>query len=143
MASKNTMTVSGTLYDDKGTWTVKGRVCGKQRSKSTGFKVKDNTKRKALLAMAEILAQWEEEANAIRLNHDTTLRYYVNGWLHNMEVTGRENTVASYRGYAELHILPALGDIQVQDLTWRVLQSYYEGLFKTHKVASVKNTTWS
>ena len=119
MASTNTVT--GTLVDDKGTWTVRGRVCGKNRSKSTGYKVKDNTKRKALQAMEEILALWEKEANAIRLNHDTTLRYYVNAWLHNMDVTGDEGTVASYHGYAETHILPVLGDIQVQDLTWRVL----------------------
>ncbi len=136
MASTNTVT--GTLVDDKGTWTVRGRVCGKNRSKSTGYKVKDNTKRKALQAMEEILALWEKEANAIRLNHDTTLRYYVNAWLHNMDVTGDEGTVASYHGYAETHILPVLGDIQVQDLTWRVLQNYYESLFRDHKVISVK-----
>ena len=142
MASKNT--VSGTLVDDKGTWTVRGRVTNpitgkvRNKSKSTGYKVKDNTKRKAAQAMAEILAQWEKEANRVLPNHDTTLRYYVEGWLHNMEVTGRRNTVATYWSYAQIHILPALGDIPVQDLTWRVLQSYYEGLFKTHKVASVK-----
>lgn len=138
MASKKAMTVSGSLYDDKGTWSVKGRVCGKQRSKSTGFKVKDNTKRKALQVMEKILAEWEKEANAIRLNHDTTLRYYVNAWLHNMDITGDESTVASYHSYAENHILPMLGDIQVRDLTWRVLQSHYEGLFETHTVSSVK-----
>lgn len=34
--------------------------------------------------------------------------------------------------------MPQMGDIQVQDLALRVLQSYYEGFFKTHKVASVK-----
>lgn len=138
MASKKAMTVSGSLYDDKGTWSVKGRVCGKQRSKSTGFKVKDNTKRKALQAMEEILAEWEKEANAIQLNHDTTLRYYVNAWLHNMDITGDESTVASYHSYAKNHILPMLGDIQVRDLTWRVLQSHYAGLFETHTVSSVK-----
>ena len=55
MASKNT--VSGTLVDDKGTWTVRGRVTNpitgkvRNKSKSTGYKVKDNTKRKALQVM--------------------------------------------------------------------------------------------
>lgn len=61
MASPN-RTVHASLQDNKGVWTVYGRVfdpnTGKspQRTKSTGFKVKDNTKRKAEQAMREIVA---------------------------------------------------------------------------------------
>lgn len=108
----------------------------KSKSKSTGGK--GQARHKAPQARGKISAQRKKEENAILPGHDTTLRRYVEGWLHDMEVTGRRNTVAAYRSYAHIHILPALGDVPVQDLTWRVLQSYYEGLFKTHKVASVK-----
>lgn len=57
MASKNVITVTGSLHNDKGTWTVRGRVTNpitgkvRNKSKSTGYKVKDNTKRKALQVM--------------------------------------------------------------------------------------------
>lgn len=142
MASKNT--VSGTLVDDKGTWTVRGRVTNpitgkvRNKSKSTGYKVKDNTKRKALQVMAEILAEWEKEANETLPDHDLTLRYYVEAWLRDKETTTRPNTVKSYRDYANLHILPALGDVSVRDITWRTLQRLYEGLLKTHKVVTVR-----
>ena len=146
MASKNT--VSGTLVDDKGTWTVRGRVTNpitgkvRNKSKSTGYKVKDNTKRKALQVMAEIFAEWEKEANETLPDHDLTLRYYVEAWLRDKETTTRPNTVKSYRDYANLHILPALGDVSVRDITWRTLQRLYEGLLKTHKVVTASMTLW-
>lgn len=52
-------TVKGALYDDNGTWVVRARVFDpmtgkvKQRSKSTGFKVKNSTKRKAEQTMRD------------------------------------------------------------------------------------------
>ena len=54
--------ISASRVDDRGTWTVKGRVfdpvTGKvrQRTKSTGFKVKDSTKRKAEAKKHEIMS---------------------------------------------------------------------------------------
>ena len=53
-------------------------------------------------------------------------------------MTARANTARSYRDYASKHILPALGNYDVQKITWRVLQNFYNGLLKTHKVNSVK-----
>lgn len=58
-------TVKGTLLEEDGTWIVRARVFDpasgkvKQRSKSTGFKVRDGTKRKAERRMKEIVAAWE------------------------------------------------------------------------------------
>lgn len=71
-----------------------------------------------------------------------TLRYYVEAWLRDKETTTRPNTVKSYRDYANLHILPALGDVSVRDITWRTLQRLYEGLLKTHKVVTASMTLW-
>ena len=70
------------------------------------------------------------------------LRYYVEAWLRDKETTTRPNTVKSYRDYANLHILPALGDVSVRDITWRTLQRLYEGLLKTHKVVTASMTLW-
>lgn len=53
-------------------------------------------------------------------------------------MTARPNTAKGYRDYATKHILPALGNYDVREITWRVLQNFYNGLLKTHKVNSVK-----
>lgn len=80
-------TVRGTLVDDRGTWTVRGRVYDpatrktRQRAKSTGFKIKDHTKRRAEEAMKEIVAQWEIEANTVLVVHDPLFGEYVEKWL--------------------------------------------------------------
>lgn len=82
MASQR-KTVKGNLFEDRGTWVVRARVfnpsTGKneQRSKSTGFKVTDCTKRKAEKAMEAIVAAWEQEANAVPVVHDPIFAEYV------------------------------------------------------------------
>lgn len=63
--------IKGNICDDNGTWVVRARIFDpitgkiKQRSKSTGFKVKDNTKHKAEKVMRKIIAEWEKEANEL------------------------------------------------------------------------------
>ena len=70
MASQR-KTVKGNLFEDRGTWVVRARVSNpltgknEQRSKSTGFKVKDCTKRKAEKAMEAIVATWEQVAGLL------------------------------------------------------------------------------
>lgn len=139
-------TVTGSLHDDKGTWVVRGRVYDpdtgktKNRSKSTGYKVKDNTKRKAQQKMAEILAQWEDEANGeiVYITSEPLFSEYVNCFLDKKQGVLKGNTVKTYRGYAEKHILPALGDIPVRKLTLQKIQAFYNDLFEQLKVGSVK-----
>lgn len=137
-------TVHGNLYDDKGTWTVRARVydpvSGKvrQRTKSTGFRVKDNTKRKAEQAMKGIVEQWELEANAEPITHDPIFREYAERWLQKKEITRKGITVLSYRQYCDLHILPCLGEYRIRDLTRRVLQGYANEKLKSLSVSSVK-----
>lgn len=136
--------VRGTLVDDRGTWTVRGRVydpaTGKtrQRAKSTGFKVKDHTKRRAEEAMKEILAQWEIEANAIPVVHDPLFSEYVERWLKKKSFDLRENSLKSYRDYADKHIIPGLGNLRVRKMTIQHLQAYYEEKLKTLSVRSLK-----
>lgn len=137
-------TVRGTLVDDRGTWTVRGRVydpaTGKtrQRAKSTGFKVKDHTKRRAEEAMRDILAQWRIEANTTPMVHDPLFGDYVEKWLKKKSFDLRENSLKSYRDYADKHIIPGLGYLKVRKMTIQDLQVYYEEKLKTLSVRSLK-----
>lgn len=147
MASQS-RTVKGSLSEDRGTWVVRARVynplTGKneQRSKSTGLKVKDRTKRKAEQMLKEIVAEWELEANREPNNEvfrgDTLFSEYINGWLDNKDLMVRANTAKSYRDYADVHILPALGDYPVNKITWRTLQKFCDKMLKTHTKSTVK-----
>ena len=147
MASQS-KTVKGTLSEDRGTWVVRARVfnplTGKneQRSKSTGLKVKDRTKRKAEQMLKEIVAEWETEANREPNNDvfrgDTLFSEYINGWLDNKDLMVRANTAKSYRDYATVHILPALGKYPVNQITWRTLQKFCDTMLKNHTKSTVK-----
>lgn len=141
-------TVKGSLYDDNGTWTVRARVFDpvtrkvRNRSKSTGLKVKDKTKRKAEQAMREIVAVWEHEANQEPPKEPPKkailFSEYINGWLYSKDLSVRANSAKSYRDYATVHILPALGDYPVGDISWRVLQEFCDRMLANHAKSTVK-----
>lgn len=137
-------TVRGTLVDDRGTWTVRGRVydpaTGKtrQRAKSTGFKVKDHTKRRAEGAMNEILERWQVEANTAPVVHDPLFSEYVEKWLKRKSFNLRQNSVKSYWDFANVHILPCLGHIPVRKMTLQNLQDYYTEKSKSLSVSTLR-----
>lgn len=140
--------VKGTLHDEDGTWVVRARtfdhVSGKvkNRSKSTGLKVKDKTKRRAEQAMREIVAVWEQEANQEPPKEppkrDILFAEYINGWLSSKDLSVRANSAKSYRDYAMVHILPVLGDYPVGDISWRVLQEFCDRMLTNHAKSTVK-----
>ncbi len=145
--------IKGSLYDEDGTWVVRARVFypstgkTKQKSKSTGLKVKDKTKRKAELAMKEIIENWRCEATQVPAAEVPTVEppkeallfsEYVNGWLKNRDISVRANTAKSYQNYARVHILPALGNYPVTGITWRVLQEFCDRMLADHTKKSVK-----
>lgn len=143
MASRQ-KTVRGTLVNDRGTWVVRGRVydptTGKthQRSKSTGFKVKNCTKRKAEKAMRTVIDAWEQEANAAPVAHDPLFSEYVQKWIEKKSFSLKANSVKSYQDYADIHILPMLGHIKVRHMTLRDLQGYYAAKLKVLSVNSLR-----
>lgn len=136
-------TYSWSLVDDKGTWTVRVRLVDEQtgksvnRSKSTGLKVKNSTKRQAKQLAPEIAKQLAEAPPppppVVR-----QFGYYVEEWLNNRDLTVRANTAKTYRDYAKNHILPSLGSYPVDEITWRMLQRFCDGLLATHSKPSVK-----
>jgi len=142
MASQKT--VKGCLCNDRGNWTVRARVFNPKtgetstRTKTTGYKVKDNTKRRAQEAMKEIVAQWEAEVNSVPIKRAPLFREYVEAWLKKKETTKRANTALSYRHYTELHILPEFGNYRVRDITRPMLQEYCNRKLEALSVNSVK-----
>lgn len=141
-------TVKGSLHDEDGTWVVRARVFDpvsrkvRNRSKSTGLKVKDKTKRRAEQAMREIVAVWEQEANQEPPKEPPKrgilFAEYINGWLSSKDLSVRANSAKSYRDYATVHILPALGNYPVGDISWRVLQEFCDRMLANHTKSTVK-----
>lgn len=134
MTGQKYITVTGNLYEEKGTYIVRARVFDpetnkiRHRSKSTGFKVKDHTKAKAKRAMREILATWEQEANRVPVETTPPFSVYVQKFLDSKAADVRENTLLSYKGYADTHIIPALGEIPTGDIKRQHVQDFYNTL---------------
>lgn len=139
--------IKGSLHVEDGTYIVRARVpdpvTGKvrQRSKSTKLKEKGNNKRRAEQAMREILAEWEAEANRIPVATTPLFSVYVQKYLDRVATTVRGNTLDAYRVYANKHILPALGNVPVGEITRQVVQSFYDSLItkglKTNSVQKI------
>lgn len=136
MTSQNHIYIKGSMHDENGIWIVRARVpdpeTGKkvQKSKSTGFRVKDNTKRKAELAMKGILAQWEQEANVKLEDRGPLFSEYVRKFLEKKEREVRANTLFSYSVYADVYILPAIGNRYVKELSRQDVQALYNALLE-------------
>lgn len=137
--------IRANLVNDKGTWTVRARFAdtadGRRRlhSKSTGFKVAGNNKRKAEAAMREIVAEWERSINAAKPTDNPPFRDCVNNLLDRMALSLRPNTLASYRDITRIHIIPSLGEIGICDLTRHDLLCYFEEKLKSgQSVSSMK-----
>ena len=137
--------IKPTLRDDRGIWVVRARVYDphtrsiKERTRSTGLRVKDNTKRQAQEIMRAFAEAWEKEANTPPVAvKDPLFSEYVEKWLQKKEATKRANTSLSYRQYAELHIIPEFGKYKVKDITRQMLQEYANMKLKKLSVSSVK-----
>ncbi len=143
MASPNNITAS--LVNDRGTWTVKARVfdpiTGKvrQRTRSTGFKVKDSTKRKAEAMMKEIIEQWQAEAEGVERSVSPLFSVYVKRFMDRQRAKRRKaNTLKSYQDYIDCHIQPKLGNIPTAELTLDILEKFYAEFLKSHAVSSAR-----
>ena len=127
--------VTASLSNDKGTWTVRGwyydPVTGKkrQRRRSTGLKVKDNTKKKAKAMMQEIIAEWQAESDRVQTAAvNPEFGTCVNKWIERKGLTVRANTLESYKVAAKAHIIPELGKTGICDISRQQLQAYYDKL---------------
>lgn len=127
--------IKGYLCEDKGMWVVRARVSdsktGKRKllSKSTGYKVAGNNKRKAEIKMREIVAVWEEQAKIGKYTgQNATFEDCIADWLEVKRLSVRSNTLQSYEVTINAHLIPKLGKIKMCDLTRQHLQQYFQEL---------------
>ena len=127
--------IKGYLCEDKGMWVVRARVpdakSGKRKllSKSTGYKVLGNNKRKAEIKMREIVALWEEQAKIGKpVGYNATFKDSSIDWLEMKKLSVRSNTLQSYKVTINTHLIPKLGNIKMCDLTRQHLQQYFQEL---------------
>lgn len=136
--------VSASLHDDKGTWVVRARVYDpntgktKNKSKSTGLKVKDNTKRKAEKMMREIIERWEEESKSFVLNTNPSFKESIYAWIEKKANTVTDVTAFTYRKQADNYIIPSLGNIRTKELRLPHIQQFYNQLLKRLSAKSVR-----
>lgn len=128
--------IEGYLVDDRGVWTVRARFAdggvGKKKlhSKSTGLSVAGHNKRKAELAMAAILKQWQKEADKFVPNSNPRFKECVQIWLERKRLTLKGNTFDSYKVVADAHVIPLLGSKYLSELTRDDICKYYEKLYR-------------
>lgn len=137
--------ITASLVDDRGTWTVKGRVydplTGKtrQRTKSTGYKVRDSTKRKAEAMKLEIVEKWQAEMCGAQCVASPPFSVYLKKYMKRKRMLRKkENTLKSYQDYIDVHIEPRLGAVPVRELTLEDIEGFYAEYLKTHSVASAR-----
>lgn len=137
------VTVNVTLYNHKGTWTARGDyidpISGKRKrpSKTLGLKVSKNTKRKALILLPEIKAQWDRELNVGVVSDNPTFAVSIDRWLEAKSKTVKENSMSGYRSYAKNHIKPLLGNIMTKDITYQHLQWYCDTMADSLKPETI------
>ena len=101
----------------------------RQRRRSTGLKVKDNTKKKAKAMMQEIIAEWQAESDRVQTAAvNPEFGTCVNKWIERKGLTVRANTLESYKVAAKAHIIPELGKTGICDISRQQLQAYYDKL---------------
>ena len=133
----NRIIVKGSLHvTPQGIYHIKYRIidpvkgASKSKTKSTGFRAKDNTKRKAEQYMKDFFSELEEQLNAVPVvePENPLFSECVNAWLENKKCSVSESTLKGYKIYANKHIIPMLGDIRLRDLTVQKLQTAYNKL---------------
>ena len=137
--------ITATLVNDRGIWSIRARVFDpitgktKQRTKSTGFRVKDSTKRKAEAMKDEVVATWQAELERAQRSVSLPFSVYMQRFMDRLKAKRRKaNTLKSYQDYIRCHIKPKLGDIPMAELTLDDLEKFYADYLKTHAVSSAR-----
>ena len=72
-------------------------------------------------------------------NNDILLEAWSRVWLENYTSHLKPLTISSYRGIVKNHIIPALGDIHLKQLTTEMIQHFYNQKIKVVSAKTVSN----
>lgn len=120
------MSQRGGIYRRGNTWTAFWRtdaVDGRKQHTKGGFRTKKEAQHFLTETLAAIQGGVFREPSKVTLGE-----FLVERWLPARELAVRPSTFASYRGLVERHILPALGGVQIQQLTPDHLDRFYADL---------------
>jgi integrase len=101
-----------------------GRSAGRrQQVRKRGFR----TKKDAQEALNETLASLQ--CGTFARPRKLTVGDYLDEWMRGLEIAGRRpTTIAGYRQLLRIHVVPAIGDIQLQELSALDLDALYSRL---------------
>jgi len=77
------------------------------------------------------------DAGQTVLPKELTVEQWLNTWMNDViKLSRAETTVYSYQKMSDNHIVPALGDVELQKLTPTMLQKYYAEKIREGKISS-------
>ncbi|MFG0211902.1 tyrosine-type recombinase/integrase [Brevibacillus porteri] len=101
----------------------------RKRIKRRGFK----TKKDAEAAQRDLL---NELGQGLNLNASKTIyRDFMTDWLRDKKTKVKSRTLETYAGLVNNHILPALGDLPLADITPRHIQNLYNELHESERLS--------
>lgn len=104
----------------------------RKQKKKRGYK----TKKEAQLALAEVIHELSKGTYVIPTK--TKFKDYLHQWLEDKQTKVKKGTLDTYTWLTKLHIIPALGEIELTSLTPMMLQQHYNFLTK-NEVLSDEN----
>jgi integrase len=121
--------MAGTVKKDGATWCyivdLGKDANGKRRQKKKrGFK----TKKEAQIALAEVVHELSKGTYVIPSK--VKFKDYLLQWLEDKQTKVNEATLDTYAWLTKNHIIPALGEVELSNLTPMMLQQHYNHLTK-------------
>jgi integrase len=126
----------GTIYRHKATGLWCASISLPTGRRTVYCRKSDNTRKAAKALLGELLRQ--RDAGLERPNPRLTVAGLLSGWLADV-IQVRPATRKHYRIIAETHLIPALGDVPLADLTPLQVQRYLNAKGKTHAAQSVRH----
>lgn len=125
---------AGTVYRERSIWRGQITIDGKRRSAS------GKTKAEVVQKLAEMKTDYSRGCYVP--NNDITVSEWVSVWLaKKKEPVLKEQSLIRLKSTFDNHLLPAIGDVKLQDLTKSLLEQTYAEIFQKKNVVTHKDST--
>lgn len=115
-------------------WYYEATLGVDEKGKRIRKKKRFDTKKEAQQALADLLSA----ANKGEYVEPSKVLYrdYLNDWLESKKISVRESTWKSYSDWVRLHIIPALGDLEISKITPQRVEKFMLDLGKNNYAGS-------